>query len=168
MSTDLERRAAAEDLICREALYLDERRWEDWLALFDEDAVFWVPAWKDESEPTGDPDTEISLIYTASRRRLEERVERVVSGKSVASFVLPRTAHAISNVTVEPGAENGAMTVKSICTTNLFDPKRRLQHQSFARYEHQLVESGGTWRIARKRVLLLNDSLPTMLDYYTV
>jgi len=33
-------------VIHREALYLDERRWDDWLALYHDDAEFWVPAWR--------------------------------------------------------------------------------------------------------------------------
>ena len=31
-----------------EALHLDAQRWDDWLGLFCEDAVFWLPAWTDE------------------------------------------------------------------------------------------------------------------------
>ena len=40
--------AAAHELLFREALYLDTQRWDDWLALYDEDATFWMPAWTDE------------------------------------------------------------------------------------------------------------------------
>ena len=40
--------AAAQELLFREALCLDTRRWDDWLALYDEDATFWMPAWTDE------------------------------------------------------------------------------------------------------------------------
>ena len=43
-----ERMAAAQSVLNREALYLDTQRWDDWLALYAEDARFWLPAWTDE------------------------------------------------------------------------------------------------------------------------
>ncbi len=88
----------AADLLYREALALDERRWDDWLALYDEAAEFWVPAWKSEDQPTDDPSSEVSLVYAARRSELEDRVWRVRSGQSIASSPLPRTAHIVTNV----------------------------------------------------------------------
>ena len=54
-------------LLYREARCLDERRWEDWLNLYREDAIFWAPTWKDEETAAEDPFTELSLIYANSR-----------------------------------------------------------------------------------------------------
>ncbi len=159
--------AAARELVWREALALDDRRWDDWLAFYDEKAVFWVPAWKSEHEPTADPENEISLIYIASRAQLEERVARVRSGRSAASAPIPRTAHALANVLVDPAAD-GALLVRSVTTTHLFDLRRRESHVYFARCEHLLVGNAGALRIKRKKVVLLNDTLPTALDFYTV
>jgi len=158
----------ATDLLYREALYLDERRWEDWLALYHPDAVFWVPAWKNESSYTADPENEISLIYIASRAQLEERVSRVKSGRSAASVVMPRTAHAITNIMVQPGGNSGALTVSSVTTTHIFDVKRRESQMFFGRYEHRLVQMDGAWRIRRKKIVILNDTIPTVVDFYSV
>ena len=52
--------AEAADLLYREGHFLDARRWDDWLALYCEDAVFWVPAWKGAHELVDSPDTEVS------------------------------------------------------------------------------------------------------------
>jgi benzoate/toluate 1,2-dioxygenase subunit beta len=158
---------AARELVWREAAALDERRWDDWLALYDEAAVFWVPAWKNEDTPTADPDAEISLIYIASRAQLEERVSRVRSGRSAASSPMPRTAHALSNLLVEPSA-GGAFLVRSVATTHLFDLRRRESHLYYSRCEHLLAPGAGGLRIRRKKVLVLNDYLPTAVDFYTV
>lgn len=38
-------RSAAEDLLYREAWCLDNKCWEDWLALYTEDAVYWRRRW---------------------------------------------------------------------------------------------------------------------------
>ncbi len=163
--TDPHRVAA--DLLYREALYLDERRWDEWLALFEERIEFWVPAWKSEDEPTSDPESEVSLLYLTTRRELQERVARVRSGKSIASTPLPRTAHAVTNIIAEPGVGD-VLTVRSIASTHIYNVKRREPHLVFARNAYELAREGATWRIKRKKILLLNDYIPTMLDFYTV
>jgi len=63
--------AAAQSVLNREALYLDTQRWDDWLALYAEDARFWLPAWTDEHTLAASPDSELSLIYCAARAGLE-------------------------------------------------------------------------------------------------
>ena len=156
------------ELLYREALCLDERRWDDWLALYTEDAEFWVPAWKGEHEPTGDPRREISLIYLTSRARLEERVARVRSGRSAAAIVLPRTAHAISNVLAGGGKDEDGLRVSSLCITHIFDPKRRSEFRTIARHELRLVRRDGAWRIRAKKAIVLNDDLPTKLEFYMI
>jgi hypothetical protein len=72
-------RAEAEELLYREAALLDEGDWDSWLDLYTEDAVFWMPAWRDEENPTADPDRELSLIYYQGRSGLEDRVHRARS-----------------------------------------------------------------------------------------
>jgi 3-phenylpropionate/cinnamic acid dioxygenase small subunit len=158
----------AAELLYREAHFLDERRWDDWLALYHEQAEFWVPAWKDESEATSDPENEISLIYISSRVQLEERISRVRSGRSAASSPLPRTAHVVSNVMVEPDEPDGTLTVRSIATAHNFDVKRREQHVFFSRCEHRLRRDDGEWRIHQKKLVLLNDYIPMVVDFYSI
>jgi len=158
----------ATDLLYREALYLDERRWDEWLALYDSPLEFWVPAWKSEDEPTRDPESEVSLLYLTTHLELEERVARVRSGRSAASTPLPRTAHAVANILVEPDAEADALAVRSIATTHIYNVKRREPYLVFARNQYLLVETATEWRIRRKKVLLLNDYIPTMMDFYTI
>ncbi|MGH8009274.1 MAG: aromatic-ring-hydroxylating dioxygenase subunit beta, partial [Candidatus Binatia bacterium] len=88
------------DLLYREAAYLDERRWAEWLALYTEDAEFWVPAWDDEDRPTDDPRAQLSLIYYSNRAGLEDRVWRIESGLSPASIPLARTCHLVTNAQI--------------------------------------------------------------------
>jgi 3-phenylpropionate/cinnamic acid dioxygenase small subunit len=165
--TNDEAQRIATDILYREALYLDEKRWDEWLALYDTQIEFWVPAWKSEDQPTSDPETEVSLLYMTARRELEERVARVRSGRSAASAVMPRTAHAITNVLVEE-ASDVAIAVRAVATTQIYNVKRREAHSVFGRCEYRLVRVGDAWRIARKKVILLNDFIPTMMDFYTI
>lgn len=166
--TGQEERETAAELVHREAHYLDEARWDDWLALYDTRAVFWVPAWKDENELTGDPDSEISLIYITSRTQLEERISRLRAGTSAASAQPLRTAHMLSSVLTEPGETADEMTVRSVATTHLFDVRRQESYVYFGRCEHRLIRADGGWLIRQKKVVVLNDYLPTVMDFYTV
>jgi benzoate/toluate 1,2-dioxygenase subunit beta len=160
--------AKAAEFLYREARLLDERRWDEWVELYTEDAVFWVPAWKSEDEPTSSPDTELSLIYYEGRSNLADRVWRARSNLSVASTPLHRTAHAITNVLLEVAPAADEAIVKSSWATHTFNPRRKTQHVFFGLSEHILRLEGGAWRIARKKALLLNDYIPAVLDFYMV
>jgi 3-phenylpropionate/cinnamic acid dioxygenase small subunit len=160
-------RAEAEDLLIREAHYLDCGEWDAWLALFLEDCVFWVPAWRDETTPTADPDAELSLIYYRGRRNLEDRVWRARSGQSVASKPLPRVVHAISNVLIAE-SDSASAAVLANFTVHLYDVRAQRTHVFFGRYEYQFVRRDAAWRIAAKKILLLNDVIPTVVDFYSI
>lgn len=165
MSTDA---TLAAELLYREAGLLDERRWSDWLALFTPDAEYWVPAWRNEDEPTSDPGAELSLIYYRSRAGLEDRISRVQSRHSVASAVLPRTQHVVTNIRVAEGSGPDLLKLHSNWTTQQFLPKEKVVETYFGRQEHDWRRVDGSWRIARKKVLLLNDYLNAKLDFYSL
>jgi 3-phenylpropionate/cinnamic acid dioxygenase small subunit len=159
--------AAGVELVHREAKYLDERRWDDWLALYTQDCEYWMPAWKADGTLTTDPRTELSHIYYASRSGLEDRVVRIRSGKSAASTPMPRTAHILGSVLpVESPADR--LRLGSTWVSHVFFPRSNESHAFFGRTEHELVLRGGDWRIAKKKILLQNDYIPTMLDVYCV
>lgn len=153
----------AEDLLYREALLIDSGRFDEWLALYAEDAEFWMPAWRDETTPTQNPDRELSLIYYKGRRNLEDRVMRLTSGLSTASSPLPRVVHQVTNV-VATHATAQAMDVSAAFTCHRFDVRMNRADCFFGRYEYHLVKSAVGWRIARKKILLLNDTIPTVVD----
>ncbi|MGX7896054.1 aromatic-ring-hydroxylating dioxygenase subunit beta [Tsuneonella sp. HG222] len=160
-------RAEAEDLLFREAAHLDRREWDEWLALYESDCEFWMPAWRDETTPISNPDTELSLIYYRGRRNLEDRVWRLRSGTSVASSPLPRVVHAVSNVRVDVARPDDGVAAASF-TVHLFDARAQRSHVFFGHYDYGLRRTGGEWRIARKKILLLNDVIPTVVDFYSI
>jgi 3-phenylpropionate/cinnamic acid dioxygenase small subunit len=159
--------AAIIDLLLRETEYLDRQQWEEWLELFTEDTVFWVPSWKNEQETIEDPTREVSLMYYEGRERLEERVWRLRSGQSPASVPLPRTVHVISNIRVQPDGPDEAVA-HTVWTVHQYHPKRKTQTVFFGRADYRLCLSAGIWRIARKTVMLANDFIPSVLDFYSL
>jgi len=60
------------------------------------------------------------------------------------------------------------MRLASSWVTHVYFPRSRESHAFFGRTEHELALRGGDWRIAKKKILLLNDYIPTMLDVYCV
>ena len=159
--------ASAIDVLHREAHCLDARRWDDWLSLYREDAVFWMPAWVDDATPVDDPAAQVSLIYCAARAALEDRVWRLRSGLSAASANLPRTTHMVASIIVA-GGDAGRIELHSSWSCHLFEPRSGGQHVHFGRYEHRLVREADAWKIAAKKILLMNDRIRTMVDFYCV
>ncbi len=157
----------ARDVLLREAVMLDERRWDEWLAMWTEDCEFWVPTWKSEDELASDPEKELSHIYYASRAGLEDRIARIRTGKSPASTPLRRTTHQVGNVMVTAtGMEN--FSARSSWTCHVFDPHDGKSHVLFGRAEYLFVLKPSGWLIARKKTVINNDYLPSMLDVYCI
>ena len=165
MSTAID---AAVDLLYREASHLDTQRWDDWLELFTEDCEYWLPAWKGEHQMTADPRREVSLIYYSSRAGLADRVWRVRQGNSAASAVLPRTHHALSNIRMASADGEGPLLLESLWTVHQFLVRESAVEVFFGRYEHTLVNRDGALRIAKKKIVLLNDYLPAKIDFYSL
>lgn len=155
------------DLLYCEALYLDSQRWDDWLALFDENCEFWVPAWRGDHELTSNPAAELSLVFYRNRAGLEERVSRVRSGKSAASTPMPRTQHAVTNIQVQVESDT-AMAVRSNWTVHEHSLKNYQTLVHFGSSEHALILVGADWRIKRKKVVISNDYLPGAVDFFSI
>jgi 3-phenylpropionate/cinnamic acid dioxygenase small subunit len=159
--------AVAAATIFREARLLDLGEWDDWVAMYREDAVYWVPAWLDEHETTNDPNTQVSLLYHDARRGLEERIARIESRKSITALPLPRTVRQISNLEAAETAPD-EITCHSVFAVHVYDPRVAREHVRHGRYQHTLIRDGADWKIARKIITLVNDRVPTVLDFYSI
>jgi 3-phenylpropionate/cinnamic acid dioxygenase small subunit len=155
------------NLLYQEAAYLDERCWADWLALYTEDAEFWLPAWDEDGRPTDDPQAHLSLIYYNNRAGLEDRVWRIQSGLSPASSPLIRTCHLITNVRITDVVHDQPR-VSSHWQVQIYRPEKQQASAYFGFYEHVLRPHGENLQIARKKILLLNDVVESALDIYHV
>lgn len=135
--------------LVREARLMDEHRYEEWLALWTDDGLYWIPCNADDIDPT----REVSILYD-DRQRLGERVERLCSGTVLAQDPLPRMRRVVGNVEIEV-ADGDELTVGS----NFVLVWARLgeQHTWAGRTVHRLRRAGDGWRIACKKVLLVNN-----------
>jgi anthranilate 1,2-dioxygenase (deaminating, decarboxylating) small subunit len=163
MSGDLQH--SVEQFLYRKSELCDRQNWVDYLECFDENSEFHIPQWDSEHVYTTDPKRGMSMIYYASRAGLEDRVFRIGTGKSAASTPLPRTMHMISNVTIQQVSDS-QLEAKCKFVTHVF----RFGHPSyfFGDASYRLRPSGFGWVILRKHVLLLNDKIDEVLDFYHV
>jgi anthranilate 1,2-dioxygenase (deaminating, decarboxylating) small subunit len=152
-----------EQFFYRKAELCDAQAWDEYLDLFDEQSEFHVPQWDGEHVYTTDPKRGLSLIYYANRSGLEDRVFRLRTGKSAASTPLPRTSHQISNVQAASQAD-GIVEVKVNWAT--FYVRHGEVGSFFGRATYRLRPDGESWKIMRKHVLLLNDRINAVLDFY--
>ena len=136
-----------EALLYREARLLDERRFDEWLELFTQDAVYWVPAGGDAPDPA----QHVSLVYD-DRQRLELRVRRALSAQAWAQDPPSHTARAVSNVEVENGTDKEA-TVHSVVTVLEARAGRQTLYMARCRYR---LRRDREWKVARKEVRLVN------------
>ena len=143
--------------LVHEARLLDERRYDDWLALYTEDAWYWIPL----EEGQADPKETVSLMYD-DRRLLETRVRRLSQGKLHIQEPKSRTSRIVTNVSIEARDDAGATVRSKFIVTEY----RRGEQLTYAgTYFHRLVRKGGQFRIAWKKVEVINseDALPGLV-----
>ena len=160
---DLLARATA--LLTLEAEYLDRRRWQDWLSLYTEDAVFWAPAWAGDETWTSDPQRQVSLIW-ADRLNLAARIFRVEGGDSFASVPLPLTVHLVTGIALTSVA---AETVE-VRANWLVHSFLRISGAIVraGRYEYGLRRAGAELKIVRKKVFIHDDAITGAIDFYNI
>jgi len=138
-----------ENFLYREARLMDEHVYDEWLSLWTEDALYWVPCNDDDI----DPQRHVSIIYD-NRPRLEDRIERLKSGAAYAQEPKSRLRRVVANVEIEEG-DNGEVTVYS--NFNLTELRRSRQDTFAGRTIHKLRPQGASFKIAYKKVLLVNN-----------
>jgi len=137
-----------EQFLYQEARLLDTQRYEEWLSLFTDDATYGVPLEQGQKDPY-----ETSSIIHDDRTLLELRVRQIRHPRAHARQPLARTVHQIGNI-MQLGEANGELRVGSTLTVVEFrNEKQRLYG---ALVEHRLRPQGDTFRIAHKRVDLVN------------
>ena len=147
-ATDVELRGEIEEFLYREAWLLDHGRLDEWLALFTEDATYWIPLEAGQADPV----TTSSIVYD-DRRLLEVRVRQFQHPRAHARVPAPRTVHQIGNVRVLEAAAHEARVSSSLV---LVEYRRERQRVWGALVEHRLRRTSDGLRIAAKRVDLVN------------
>lgn len=138
--------AVAAAFLAGEARLLDCRALERWLALWDEDAAFWVPLTSD-----GSLGADQALLFD-DHRRLTERVWRMRDTSAWALYPPGETVRVIGNVEAWPREAEGEIIVASTFTIQY--TRMQSQFVTAGRQVHRLRRRGEDWRLCRKILLL--------------
>ncbi|HEY9066959.1 MAG TPA: aromatic-ring-hydroxylating dioxygenase subunit beta [Burkholderiaceae bacterium] len=138
------------DFVVREARLLDAKQYEEWNALFTDDAYYWVPLVPDQ--PDGIHHT--SHLYEDKLLR-ELRIERLKSPRAFSQQPPSRSHHLLQTPTVESfDADANRYVVRSEFhyTESQGDELQFYVGTCF----HHLTVQNGALRLTLKRVNLLN------------
>jgi len=148
---DAPTREQCRTLLHREARLLDQGRFEEWLALFTEDCVYWVPG-----TLGGDPRHEVAVAFD-DRRRLEDRVYRLRMGHAWSQAPASRTVRLVSNIEVFPAGESRLMVRSNFLTTDFRNGETRFWSGWCG---HRLRRAGGRYLIEARQVNLVDCDQP--------
>ena len=164
MSGDLARLLLKEEIeafLYREVELLDERRYEDWLELFTEDAHYFMPMRR--NVPHDEREREFTRAgldvnwFDEGKDTLTRRVKQILTGIHWAEEPPSRVCHLISNVQVviaSPAAPPPAeITVKS----RFLIYRNRVETETdflVGKREDLLRRVDGGWQIARRKIVL--------------
>lgn len=148
-----ETQRAAERFIYQQAEFLDEKQWDQWLALYAEDGFYWMPAEEDQTGGDGLPN-----IFWEDQDLMRMRIDRNAHPRAHSQAPHNRLCHVVSNVIVESEESNGDLIVRSRfhCAEYL-----RYEVRNFTgKYRHYLKNTADGYRIAVQRVDLVNREGP--------
>ena len=139
----------------REAWLLDERRFKEWLDLFTDDVLYFMPRRKNvprreahrEVTPLGD-----LAILEEDKRYLEMRVARLETGMAWAEDPPSRTRHLIGNLEAAY-SENGE--VKARTAFLVYRSHLETDAQLLSGYREDVLRPvDGGWKVARRTIVL--------------
>ena len=140
-----------QELVVHEARLLDERRHDEWLALFADDGRYWVPL-RGAAQEEG---AAHNALADEDRLLLQLRVERLKSARAHSQHPPSRCQHVLqaSSVTRDDAA-GGRCELRTPFVYIESRGERRLMIAGTC--FHRLVKVGRDWRIRLKRVDLLD------------
>ena len=150
-----------EAFLFHEANLLDDRRYQDWLALLADDVRYWVPMRRNvkfgELEREYTREGEDINWFDEGKPTLTQRVNQILTGVHWAEEPLSRISHMVTNVEILeawPTAADAA-TVALRCRFIIY--RNRVETETdllVGRREDTLRRVDGEWRIAQRKVYL--------------
>jgi benzoate/toluate 1,2-dioxygenase beta subunit len=166
--------ACADDLLGRcsqfvyeEAELLDRMEFDQWLDLFDEESVYWLPI----DTTTSNPLDALNLIYD-DRPRLRDRLARLQSGFAFSEAPASQTSHMLANLRLVTSDEyarlvdDRGLSGDDVAVAGRAAIARLRQGTCdvyYARTVWALRPAGATFKIRMKRIDLLNAREPLPL-----
>ena len=135
--------------IYREARLQDDHDYDGWEALWADDGIYWIPA-NGEGE---DPDAEMSIVYD-NRSRISVRIKQFKTGKRHSQTPVSRIRRVVSNIEILEGTQDELRVTSNAL---VFESNTRGETVWASRNEYKLRRVDGDWRMALKKVILVNN-----------
>lgn len=149
-------RLEIEDFLYREADLLDDRKYDDWLELFTEDARYWMPMRRNvtSEEIATENTTERHDMswFDEGKATLIQRVQQIKTGVHWAEEPYSRISHLVSNVRL---LEVGPTEVRVRCRFIVYRNRMVDEESLFVgKRIDTLRRVGRSWKIARREIIL--------------
>jgi 3-phenylpropionate/cinnamic acid dioxygenase small subunit len=150
-----------EDFLYREADLLDDRCYEEWLALVADDVRYWMPMRRNVK--FGEEEREFTRAgqdiswFDEGKETLTRRVKQILTGIHWAEEPVSRISHMVSNVRlveVNPSPEAPAEVLVR-CRFLIY--RNRVETETdflVGKREDLLRRADGQWQIARRKIIL--------------
>ena len=150
-------RSEVEQFLFREARLADESQYDEWEALWTDDALYWVPV----GGQGGDPRREMSVIYD-NRNRISTRLKQLRTGRRYAQAPQSNLRRLISNIEFLGGVPNpaGAIDLEVGANFLAIESRARDTHLWGGRVTYRLRRDGDTLRLVYKKVVLVDNDRP--------
>jgi benzoate/toluate 1,2-dioxygenase beta subunit len=138
----------AEQFLYRQSELLDSKKWQDWIDLFANDGIYWMPP--DASYKTWDGQP---AIFAEDKNLMTVRMNRVLHPDAWSQRPLWGTNHVVSNVVVEKETKD-AVVVRS--RFHMMELRRDDLRHFAGSYRHELKKTKDGYRIKLQRVDMTN------------
>jgi 3-phenylpropionate/cinnamic acid dioxygenase small subunit len=155
MISDAEHKAV-EAFLYKEARLADESRYDEWETLWEDDALYWVPA---TTRDDADPNRHISHIYD-NRARIATRIRLLKSGYRYSQTPPSSLRRLISNIEIEKTAQGEFIVGANFLLLELSLQAKHETHLWGGRTTHKLRLVSGELRMFWKKVVLVNAGEP--------
>lgn len=140
---------AVEQFLYRQAELLDAKRWREYVDLFTDDGIYWMPARPEDTTWDGVPS-----IFAEDKNLMDVRIGRVQHPDAWSQRPLWGTNHVVGNVIVERVAANGDVVARS--RFHMLELRRDNVRHFAGSYVHHLEKTGDSYRIKLQRVDMTN------------
>jgi benzoate/toluate 1,2-dioxygenase subunit beta len=138
--------------LVREADLMDTYQYDDWLGLWSADGNYWIPCNEDDYDPA----RHVSIVYD-DYNRLQERCFRL-SGDSAHSQDPPsRLCRIVGNQQVTQSCDGQVRVRANMILVEVRSGEKNIYG---ARLEYVLEAAEGSFKIKRKKVILLDNDEP--------
>jgi 3-phenylpropionate/cinnamic acid dioxygenase small subunit len=149
------------EFLYREAEILDERRYEEWLALLADDIRYWMPMRRNVKFGEGEREftregTDIAW-FDEGKDTLTRRVRQIQTGIHWAEEPQSRIAHLVSNVQVVEASPSLAEPQEVSVKCRFLIYRNRVETETdllVGKREDTLRRVANDWQIARRTIIL--------------